>query len=36
MTAIRAFIKARPIVSGVIIGAAFGMLVWPMLLSVVF
>lgn len=36
MNQIRAFIEARPLVSGVIIGAAFGMVVWPILLSVVF
>jgi len=36
MNEIQAFIKARPIVSGIIIGAAFGMVVWPMLLAWVF
>lgn len=36
MNQIRAFMKARPIASGVIIGAAFGMVVWPVLLAWVF
>lgn len=33
MNQIRAFIKARPIASGVIIGLIAGMVVWPMLLA---